>query len=296
MEIRRVGVDGFEEIFPLLADFNNPHMSKDDWRQMLFTYPWQSESRHGFGYYADGKVVGFMGAIFSTRQVGGRPERFCNLSTWIVKKEFRGTSILLTRRLMDELVGHTLVGFTPAPTTCAVFSRLGFVPLESEQLLLFPLGGPRDLWGAMQGSFAVSPGKVASGLAGAGAGEQSKDATIHKDLASCRRIHHILLTRGGRRCYIVARRETRKRLPVAELLYISDREFFWNNRLLAHAGLFRATGTPVLAVDGRFADPRQGHHKLAVKVPRQRIYRPSRPEIGVTDIDGLYSELMILRE
>jgi hypothetical protein len=92
----------------------------------------------------------------------------------------------------------------------------------------------------------------------------------------------------------VARRETRRRLPVAELLYISNLDFFWRHRLLAHVGLLRATGTPVLAVDSRFASGAEV--RLAMRVPRQRIYRPSRAGIGTTAIDGLYSELMTLRE
>lgn len=290
MEIRKVGVEGFEEIYPLLADFNNARMSKDDWRRMLFTYPWKASSRHGFGYYADGKPVGFMGAIFSTRQVGGRQEQFCNFSTWIVKKEFRGTSILMTRRLLDDLTGHTLVGFTPAPTTCAVFSRLGFLPLESEQLLLFPLVRPEALWRTVGGggSFALAPRRLSAML-------PASEAGIYTDLSSCDRVHHVLLTHGHRRCYLVARRETRRRLPVAELLYMSDLEFFWEHRLLAHAGLLRATGTAILAVDSRFASGRS-LPRLVLRVPRQRIYRPSRPDIAPAQIDGLYSELMTLRE
>ena len=295
MEIRRVGLDGFEEIYPLLVEFDNPRMSKEDWRQMLFSYPWPAESRHGFGYYAEGKMVGFIGAIFSTRQLDGRNERFCNLSTWIVRKEFRGTSILLTRRVIDQLAGHTLVGLTPAPTTRAVFARLGFLPLETEQLLLFPLGSPRDLWRALRGSFTVSPRKLRSAMVGT-------DATIYRDLSPCSRIHHLLIANGGRQCYIVARREKYKRIPVAELLHVSDLDFFWEHRLLAHAGVLRVTGTAVLALDSRFARRSGGgdhapfRATATVRVPRERIYRPSRPDIATNQVDGLYSELMTLRE
>jgi hypothetical protein len=287
MEIRRVGLEGFDEIYPLLAEFNNARMSRDDWQQMLFTYPWPAPCRHGFGYYVDGKMVGFMGAIFSTRVLDGRAEPFCNLSTWIVQKEFRGTSVLLTRRLIEELAGYTLVGFTPAPTTCKVFSRLGFVSLETEQLLLLPVARPRAFWGALAGSFTSSPRKLTALLEG-------PSAVIHRDLASCRRIHHTLLTHGGRWCYLVARRDQHKRLPVAEILYMSDVDFFWEHRVLAHAGLLRATGTALLAVDSRFE--REGRGRLAWRVPRQRIYRPARSDIHPTAIDGLYSELMTLRE
>ncbi|MBC8133237.1 MAG: hypothetical protein H7X95_09680, partial [Deltaproteobacteria bacterium] len=188
-----MGADEFEEIYPLLAAFNNALMSKEDWRRMLFTYPWESPSRHGFGYYADGKPVGFIGAIFSTRHVRGRAERFCNLSTWIVKKEFRGTSILLTRRIVDALAGHAVVGFTPAPTTCAVFSRLGFLPLETEQLLLFPLARPTDVWRAFQGSFATSAASITTSstdklTAGLAAMPDGLDAAIYRDLSSCSRV------------------------------------------------------------------------------------------------------------
>ena len=47
--------------------------------------------------YADGKAVGFIGAMFSARPLLGRLEKFCNPSSWIVLEEHRYASALLLK-------------------------------------------------------------------------------------------------------------------------------------------------------------------------------------------------------
>ncbi len=278
-----MGVDSFEEIYPLLAAFGGD-VAREDWQLMLFTYPWADGPYRGYAIYADGRAVGFLGTIFSRRKVAGREERFCNFSSWIVEKEYRGASVMLMRPLVAELPDCTIVGHTPVPVTVAVFTRLGFQHLESEELILPPLPGAAEALRALGGSFTLSPQRIQSELDG-------DERVIHRDL-SYTRVRHVLLRRGGRRCYLVARLGRRKRLRVAELLYIGDLEFFWENRILAQAALFAAMGAVAISVDRRFADgfriPR------AIRRPRPRIYRPSRADILPVAIDGLYSELLML--
>ena len=84
IEVRPVGVEAFDDILPLLLDFPTKKMSKEDWRWMLFTYPWSDSPHRGYAIYAEGKAVGFLGTIFSARPLAGRMERVCSLSSWIV--------------------------------------------------------------------------------------------------------------------------------------------------------------------------------------------------------------------
>jgi hypothetical protein len=285
IEVRSVGSEAFEEIHPLLARFPTPKMLKEDWRWMLFRGAWSDDPRHGFALYANGEAVGFIGTIFSDRLLLGRRESICSLSSWIVLEEHRNASLLLLKPIL-ALRDHTIVNLTPAPAVYEIFSRLGFRPLESERLLLPPVPRPAEAARALSGSATLSPEALETELTG-------EERTIYRDLRSSPVARHLLLRHGGRTCYVVATPLHKKGIPFAEIQYIGDRQFFWENRILAHAALFRSMGAAALMVDSRF---REGARPpLSVRWPSRRLYRPTREEITPVLIDGLYSELMGLR-
>jgi len=283
IELRKVGAESFEEVYPLLAGFGGG-LAKDVWRRMLFDYAWADGPCRGYGLYEGNRVVGFLGTIFSRRRIQGREERMCNFSSWIVESEYRGASVMMMRPLVADLPGYTLVGYTPIPVTVAVFTRLGFQMLETEELILPPVPRPREVLRALRGSFSASPEVLQRELSG-------EERTIHNDLAYSR-VRHVLLRRGNRHCYLVARRGRRKGLRVAELLYIGDRAFFWENRILAQAAFTATMGAAALSVDLRFAEGFDV--PWAIRRPKPRIYRPAHPDLSPTAIDGLYSELLML--
>ena len=285
IELRTVAAEAFEDIYPLMLRFPSPKMTKADWRWLLFDYPWEHESSRGWALYADGKAVGFMGAVFSVRPLLGRMEKFCNPTSWIVLDEYRNASMLLLTPIL-ALRDHTLVNLTPSDAGYQIFARLGFSPLESEQLVFPPLP---DLGGRVgTGSYTLGREALQRELEG-------RDQAIHRDMSSSAVAHHALLRKGGRTCYVVATRTRKKRVPLAEIHYISDLEFFWENRLLAHRALIRSMGLPGLAltIDGRHCAGRPP--SLAVRIQKRRLYRPSRADIVPGMIDGLYSELVGLR-
>lgn len=285
IEVRSVGAEAFEEIHPLFLEFGNKRMSKDDWRRMVFEYPWWDGPTRGYALYVDGRASGFMGAIFSTRRILGRVERFCGTSCWVVRREHRNASLLLIKPML-ALRDHTIVNLTPSPAVYPIFASLGFQPLEREQLLLPAVPGVRAIVRALGATFTTSPEALRAELAG-------DERTLHEDLRRSPVARHVLLRRGGRRCYLVATLTHKKGVPLAELQYIGDRQMFWEHRLLVHAALMRAMGAVGLAVDARFAEGR--HVPFAIRRPALRLYRPARPDITPILIDGLYSEMMGLR-
>jgi len=285
IEVRPVGVEAFDDIHPLLLSFPTRKMSKEDWRWMLFTYPWSDSPHRGYAIYAEGKAVGFLGTIFSTRPLAGRMERVCNLSSWIVTKEYRHASLSLVTPIV-KLRDCTILNHTPSPVAYEIFQKLGFQPLESERLIVPPLPGPAETARALGGSIVRSREVLERELTG-------DERAIYRDLSSSPVAQHILLRRGGRKCYLVATPIHRKGFPFAEIQYIGDRDFFWENRILAHAALVSSTRAVGLFVDRRFA---AGHRTpLAMRWPAPRLYRPTRKEITAVMIDGLYSEMMGLR-
>jgi hypothetical protein len=185
------------------------------------------------------------------------------------------------------------MGHTPHPTTIGVFTRFGFHLFEQESLLLFPVPGPRAASSVLLGTFDLGPDIPVAAL-----GEEER--RIVRDAASYPTVCTALLNRGGRQCLIVARlerpREIRwgKGVRTAELLYVGSRDFFWENRELAHLAFLRGLGTVAVSIDLRLAEGRR--IPGAIRIPRPRLYRPSRPEIAPMELDGLYSELMVLQE
>jgi hypothetical protein len=285
IEVRPVGVEAFEEIQPLLVGFPTKQMSKEDWRWMLFTYPWSDSPHRGYAIYAEGKAVGFLGTIFSTRPLAGRMERVCSLSSWIVLKEYRHASLSLVMPIL-KLRDCTILNPTPSPVAYEIFAKLGFQPLERERLILPPLPGIAEAARALSGSIVKSREVLESELAG-------EESAIYRDLSSSPVAQHVLLRRGERKCYLVATPIHRRGIPFAEIQYIGDWDFFWEHRILAHAALLRSTRAIGLFVDGRFARGRRT--PLALRWPAPRLYRPTRKEITPEMIDGLYSEMMGLR-
>jgi hypothetical protein len=282
-----VGPEAFEEIYPLLLRLGNRAMSKADWRWLLFEYPWAASPPRGWALYADGKAVGFIGAVFSARPLLGRIEKFCNPSSWVVLEDYRYASALLLKPIL-ALKDHTILSLTLSPAAYKVSFTQGLRPLESEQLMLPPIPRPAEAVRALRGSFTLSPDEIRAELNGV-------ERTIHEDMSSSPVARHVLLRRGGRQCYLIAKPSRKWGVPYADIQYLGDREFFWEHRILAQAALVRAfclAGLTV-AVDRRFLVGRSP--PLALRMNMMRLYRPAREDITPAMIDGLYSEHMALR-
>lgn len=280
-EVRAVGAESFEEIYPLLQQFPTQAMTREDWRQMLFATAWSDNPQRGYALYTEGKAVGFIATIFSQRNIAGRMERICGLSSWIMLPEYRSEVLKLLMPIL-KLKDHTILNPTPSPAAYGIFAQLGFVPLENERLIVPPLPGAA----AFGGASTTSEADLGRELTG-------EDAALHRDHAACLAARHVLLRRGDRRCYLVASPIHKKGLPFAEIQYASDWTLFWELRWLAQTALFRTAGALALFVDRRFAPARKPLLSVPWKCPR--LYRPAHKGVEPRMIDGLYSEMMNLK-
>ena len=279
-EVRAVGAEAFEEIYPLLREFPTKQMGREDWRRMLFSTPWSDNPQCGYALYAGGRAVGFIGTIFSERHIAGRVEPVCSLSSWIMLPDYRSEVLKLLMPIL-KLRDHSILNPTPSPEAYGIFSQLRFVPLESERLVLAP-----DGTGVVSGSFTTSRTDLERNLTG-------EAATLYAHHSWCVAARHVLLRRGERQCYVVATPLRKKGLPFVEIQYASDWDLFWELRFLAHAALFPSTRAIALFVDRRFAGGRRPLLSVSRRSPR--LYRPAHEGIEPRMIDGLYSELMNLK-
>ena len=124
-ELKRVDASCFEDVHALLLQFRNPRVTEDQWRS-LFAPRWnQDEGYAGYALTDRGRVVGFLGYLFSSREIQGRPTRFCNLSSWIVEPEYRSDSLKLLMPAL-KLREHTVTNLTPRPSVAKILEKVGF--------------------------------------------------------------------------------------------------------------------------------------------------------------------------
>ena len=281
LEVRPVGVEDFDVIAPLLDLFENKKMSRGDWRTMLFDYPWWNGEVRGYALYAAETPVGFIGTVFSRRSVNGRDEVFCNLSSWIVRDAYRSASILLVKAVL-AIRDCTLVNLTPTERSYDIFAKLGFRPLESEQLLLAPLASPMGFLGA---SYRLDLDEITRRV-------DAESKRLVEGIRVCPQIKPILIESRGRSCLMFVRAKSVRGVRIAEILSLSNPDVFWEHRALAHLAAARAIGCIGLQLDARYAGDRRP--RGAFRRVLRRSFCASRHDVSAMHVDGLYTELMYL--
>lgn len=282
-DVRPVGPEHFDQVYPLLLEFANSAMSRDDWRRMLFDLPWSvSETHRGYALFENDRVVGFLGTIFSERQVGSVRRRVCNLSSWIVKPSHRSSSFLLLLPVLS-MTSHTIVNLSASPSAHEIFRGLGFRTLEDRQALLVPVPLPGEIVRLPRTEALLDPGRVLDRL----------DAVGRRIFEDMRRTlaAQVLLIDGDRTCHVVATRSPWKaRLQLAHVQYASDWMFLADHGSLAAWSLHRQLGTVGLRIDGRRLTRRAPPFSVRRTLRLPHLYRPAESDITPDQIDGLYTE------
>jgi hypothetical protein len=282
-EVRPVPPEMFAAIYPLLQEFPGQKLSRELWRRMLFDPPWPvAEPQRGYALFEGEAVVGFYGTMFSHRTVNGKPVRFCNLSSWIVKESHRAQSLQILRPIL-ALENTVLVNPSPNAPVLPIFRRFGFEVLDDTQWLVAPLAGPGGMLKAMGATLVTDPARIRERLDDAG-------RAIHDSLEGSVAAQ-VLLVRGGQSCHVVATRSPWKgRWRLAHVRYASDWEMFWEHAPLAAAGFLRTLGTVGLRVDGRNAAGRTPAFAVRRPIALPPLYRPGELDITPGQVDGLYAE------
>lgn len=286
-KIREAVAEDFAQVHPLLLEFENPNLGREDWRQLFVDHSGCQGGRFGYVLVEGDRVVGFLALTFSERLVRGERRRLCNLSNWIVKSEHRGQSLALLTRVL-ALRGVTITNLSPTPEVYRMCERLGFLPLDRSERIVLPLPDPRGLFESCR--ILTDPARI----------EPELDPETRKICRDHRLPHHRHMLVRSRRgeCYLMLNRSRKQvgrlRLPLARVHYASAPDV-----LLAHLGRIAVTaalrfGTVAMVLDERILGGHRPWQSFARPGgPRRGAYRPDgdvRPE----EIDGLYSELVLL--
>lgn len=295
VSVRPVAPSDFEQIYPLL-DWHDPSLGKSAW-QRIFDYAWAHESPYcGYALFEGREAVGFIGFIFSDRafsSISRSSAKFCNLTTWVVKPQYRGHSLALMMPVV-RMKDRTITDLSAGDGVIKVSKRLGFKVLDDAVKILLPQG--------------LSAQEMADGLSGATLADSifadeaiaslslpSVAQTIYQDHRLYPNCHQLVLKTDGQCCHVVYTLNCEAELSYSHVQYISNLSLFEQYQVAIRQHIIRQSGLPLIAIDLRLIESIKLSFSYHLPLSSARIYRPaSASSMPLSQIDNLYSELILL--
>jgi hypothetical protein len=273
--IEPIRSDTLHEFCTFLHEHLNPRITVEHW-MAAFRQQWGvTEPNHGFAMRdADGRLVGGIGAIYAERIIRGRPERFCNISSWCVLTEYRSHSMRLAMALLSQPGYH----FTDLSPTAVVADSLKFLKftLMDRRVTVMP-ALPIGAWGVR---VVTDPDAIEAALAPA-------DAKVFRDHRHLPWLRHLAVGRSGAYCHVWFTASRMKHLPCADLLHVSDPELFLRYRAAVGRYFLLRCGILSMRIESRLL-PRRPRLSAQVDDYSLKLFRSDT--LHESDISSLYSE------
>jgi hypothetical protein len=267
------------EFCEFLHTYLNPAIPVDRWLE-AFRQQWGVDSpNRGFVLRDDrGQIVGGIGAIYAQRMIRGRPERFCNITSWCVLEPYRTHSMRLAAAIVSQ-AGYHFTDLTPTDVVASSLKFLNFRSLDRRLTFLPAIPGwTRGL------RVTEVPAEVERCLA-------PEDRKAYLDHRHFPWLHHIVVGSPGRYCYVAYKLGHVKRLRCAAVLHVSDSELFLRFRFtLGRYFLFRRR-IVAMRVESRFLH-RSVWPAHQADSGQDKVFRSDT--LGQPDIANLYSEAVAL--
>jgi hypothetical protein len=282
IRVEKVDCSNLKGIDDILTDIWST--DSEERGKKVFGYQWERDETHCGLILMDGdRTVGFLGMIFSRRLINDKVEKFCNLTSWFVCKDYRSRAIFLILPLR-AMKDYTITDLTPSKNVYKIQNKLGFKDLETKGRLLLPFG--RRLFQPK-----YSPINLTHDLAAIQQkleGQNQKIFNDHKHYPC----FHFLLTGKDRYCYIIYTILRRRRIQHAHLHYISDPGLFALTYHDIRKSILSHAKARFLLIDSRLVKNKKLPLSICLpyRAPKQYISSTLKPE----QIDNLYSELVML--
>lgn len=264
-----------EAVTALLHEHMNRKIPPERWRRLM-VYPWRPvDVELGWLVESHGRVVGFMGTIYSDRQVRGKTQRFCDLSSWYLLADYRGDGtgdrLLQAGMALPNVIYQTM---TARRATGRKIRALGFSILDDT----------RSLFRARKASQALAVERNATAVRMKLTPSDRSIFDEHADFG----LHHAWL---DEHVWLVWQRKLKgDAVAYHEMLHCSDPAF-----LAAKAQQVADTivegENGVLAVDSRWMIGANDKGTVE-QIPLPRWFRGDGAE--PQEIDHLYSEIILL--
>lgn len=287
MKVEKAGSDDFEQIYPLLLGFNNPAITRDQWKNLFIDY-WNFQKGYcGYKLMDGDETVGFFAYILSEKQINGQWEKFCNISSWFVKPEYRGSSIDLLYHLRD-FPGVTLISYTPSIGAYKVETKLfKFKVLDRYEVIIPALP---TLSGVLKKKCEIithtpgGSGKIMAYLSD----YEKKVFRDHVDF-DC---YHLVVSTGRENLYLVFGKVYKRHIPFAKLYFVSDRDLFLKHLDEIRFRVPLALKTAGMVVASRFLGERRFRFSKNKAFYMPMLYKSDH--LQPHQIDYLYSEYFLL--
>lgn len=283
VSVKKVYPAMFEEIYPLLKEFDASGLPKKIWEN-TFKYNWSKEEDYcGYALFHGDKVVGFLGLIFSQRTINNKLEKFCNLHTWYVQEDFRDYSLSLLMPAL-RLKDYTFTDLSASDGVFFIAKKLGFQVLDSRIVVVFPL--PYFTKSAKKNDFKITQDKafIDEHIRG-----EDRKIFADNNIYSC---CHLLLHSGQNYCYIIYTIHEDQAIRYAHIQYLSNRELFGQYSREIYKTIARLKSCKLVAVDQRQVENLKIPLSLTLPIHVPRLYKSS--SLAPEAIDNLYSETVLL--
>ena len=270
-KVRPATANDFSAVYPMLQELNNTRFTREIW-QRLFTNLWgQSDWCPGYVLDTGDEIVGFLGGVYSADEYSGM--KVCNLTAWIVKDEYRSSSIMLLMPFLRQK-DTILTSLTSSPEAYKVYKKLGFKDLDSSARVLYPVPSLKRAYGLV-----TSEEKISELLSG----QDKKSFDDHKELD----VWQVVIQKGSEICYLMGTR----RLGRGHIQKVGNIELFRESIAAVSRKICKEIEVKSLQVDERYLDGKKINfsRKKAFSQPKQ-----VKGKVDYSKVDGAYSELVIL--
>jgi hypothetical protein len=275
--IRKAVSDDFDYVYPLFSGFQEPRPSKEQFKQ-LFIPRWGSDdSNVGFILEENNKAVGYLGTLFSLRQINGRREKFCNLCTWIVKEEYRSEGLPLLFHVL-RMKDVTVTNFT-GNRVVPILEKFDFKVLDKTLQILFPFPVFGD-----ECELIFDHSRIAQLL-------NTQDQCVFEDHREFK-YSFVLLKAKDEVSLICFKKVKRKRLPFLEVHYLSERNVFFKHIRHVLPSLCIRTGVVGLMIGDHFLG--DAHPPFSIMIPQRQLRLFRSKTVLSEEMDTMYSELQLL--